>query len=188
MNNKPLRYFFFSPINSYDTFEADNYANMQVARNIYGTLVSDLIDGVPQGIVAESWDVSSDGKIWKFKIRKNLTFEDGSPLSPEIVLLNFKRILWLTRKEGLVLNSLLPEIQSWKSMNDESKSIFLNEKKELIFKFIHRPVSLLEAISQPIYGIAHPDCFDHEGKWKNIMSTIASGQYRISDRNEIQFI
>jgi ABC-type transport system substrate-binding protein len=187
MESNVLKYWFWWPIRTLDTHEADTPPVMQIARNIYGTLVSEYVDGKAQGILAKDWTISSDGKEWKFKLREHLTFDDGSPITPESILLNFKRILWLTKEEGLVLNSLLPEVKHWKSMNEKSDNIFINKNHELVFRFIRRPISLFEAIGQPIYGIANPKCFDENGKWKDPMCTSSSGQYKI-DKIESNYI
>lgn len=40
-------------------------------------------------------------------------------------------------------------------------------------------MSLFEEISMPIYGIAHPKCFDSTGEWTGNGCPSASGQYRI---------
>ena len=181
---KALKYWFWWPIRTYDTFEADTPPVMQLARNIYATLVSDYIDGVPQGILAKDWEISPDGKVWRFHLRSDLKFDDGSPITPEIILLNFKRILWLTKEEGLVLNSLLPEVKAWTSMHTPSKSIYIERGGVLVFHFDRRPIGLFEAIGQPIYGVAHPSSFDKDGKWLNPLHTIASGQYAIKKRGE----
>jgi peptide/nickel transport system substrate-binding protein len=39
---------------------------------------------------AESWKASAGGKIWTFKIRKGITFHDGSPLTADDVVWSFK--------------------------------------------------------------------------------------------------
>ncbi len=128
MEKVSLKYWFWWPIKTLDTHEADTPPVMQIARNIYATLVSEYIDGKAQGILAQEWTVGPDGKEWRFKLRPNLQFDDGTPITPEVILLNFKRILWLTKKEGLVLNSLLPEVKNWKSMNEETKNIVIENK------------------------------------------------------------
>lgn len=182
MEQPPLRYWFWWPIRTYDTFEADTPPVMQLARNIYATLASSYIGGKPQGILAKEWRVSPDGKEWRFLLRTDLTFSDGSPITPEIVLLNFRRILWLTRKEGLVLNSLLPDVASWTSINHPSRALLLENGNELVFRFVRRPISLFEAINQPLYGIAHPKCFDEAGQWRDPLCAISSGQYTVAER------
>ncbi len=42
---------------------------------------------------AESWNVSKDGIVWTFKIRKGNAFEDGSALDAEAVKFSFERTL-----------------------------------------------------------------------------------------------
>ncbi|WP_022669098.1 ABC transporter substrate-binding protein [Desulfospira joergensenii] len=44
---------------------------------------------------AESWEVSKDGLVWTFKIRKGIHFEDGSVLDARAVKFSFERTLKL---------------------------------------------------------------------------------------------
>lgn len=44
-------------------------------------------------MAAESWTVSPDGLQWTFKIRKGITFDDGSPLNAEAVRYSLDRTL-----------------------------------------------------------------------------------------------
>ncbi len=44
-------------------------------------------------MVAESWSVSPDGMVWTFKIRKGITFDDGTPLDARAVKFSFERVL-----------------------------------------------------------------------------------------------
>jgi peptide/nickel transport system substrate-binding protein len=40
--------------------------------------------------LAESWDMSADGKTWTFKLRQGVTFHDGEPFNAAAVLTNFQ--------------------------------------------------------------------------------------------------
>jgi nickel transport system substrate-binding protein len=55
-----------------------------------------LVDNTPHGIapaLAESWDISPDGREYIFHLRKGVTFHDGEPFNAEAVKLNFDAIL-----------------------------------------------------------------------------------------------
>ena len=45
--------------------------------------------------LAESHTVTSDGLVWEFKLRPNIKFHDGSPLTAEDVVYSFRRVLAL---------------------------------------------------------------------------------------------
>ncbi len=180
MNTQPLRYWFWYLPTTLDTAKADRAGVMTIAKNIYAPLVSTFLDGKPQGMIAENWAVDNTGKTWRFKIRAGIVFDDGSPITPEIVLQNFRRILWLTRKDGLLLNSLLPEVSKWENYTAPLKSVYV-DGDEIVFKFNRRPMNLFEEISMPIYGIASPKCFDENGKWEDSFCAVSSGQYKIKE-------
>ncbi|SMC25959.1 peptide/nickel transport system substrate-binding protein [Desulfacinum hydrothermale DSM 13146] len=44
-------------------------------------------------MAAESWQVSEDGRVWTFKIRKGIRFDDGTPLDARAVKFSFERVL-----------------------------------------------------------------------------------------------
>ncbi len=41
--------------------------------------------------LAEKWEVSRDGKVWTFHLRRNVKFHDGNPLDAAAVVWNFER-------------------------------------------------------------------------------------------------
>jgi peptide/nickel transport system substrate-binding protein len=41
--------------------------------------------------LAEKWDVSADGRVWTFQLRRNVKFHDGTPLDAGAVVWNFER-------------------------------------------------------------------------------------------------
>lgn len=52
----------------------------------YDTLTESGPDGSAQPSIAESWDVSSDGKKWAFKLRKGVEFHNGKSLTADDVV------------------------------------------------------------------------------------------------------
>lgn len=73
----------FYPVVS--TANSSNYGITYWTHNFYDTLVKYSTDGEIVGALAESWDVSDDGKTYTFKIRDGVKFSDGSDLTSEAV-------------------------------------------------------------------------------------------------------
>jgi peptide/nickel transport system substrate-binding protein len=64
----------------------------RITTQIYEGLV--LFDGATTRIkpgLAESWDISPDGKVWTFHLRQGVTFQDGTPFDASAVKANFDR-------------------------------------------------------------------------------------------------
>lgn len=181
MSKAVFKYLYWLLPESYDPYQSDSFASMPVAKNIYAPLVSTFLDGKPQGMIAESWEMSQDGKVWRFKIRKGLKFQDGTPITPEIVLKNFRRILWLTKASGLALNRAMPEVAKWEDYSLPLKSLSA-DGDNIVFRFAAPPENLFEDLEKPLFGIANPVCFDQAGKWLNEKCLYESGQYKIEKR------
>lgn len=88
------------------------YAGEMYAQTIlYDTLVR-VTDKNESGIepcLAESWEISPDGKVYTFHIRKGVTFTDGNPCDAHAIKANFDAILenrtrhtWLEMMHHLV--------------------------------------------------------------------------------------
>ena len=67
-------------------YETDGNSFM-VCDNIYEALVAyaDESTALEPGL-AESWDISSDGKTYTFKLRKGVKFHDGTPFNSNAVV------------------------------------------------------------------------------------------------------
>jgi len=75
-----------------DPWNANDTNTMLVTRQIFETLV----DYDPAGFkivpkLAETWSVSSDGRVWTFALRRGVKFHDGTDLDAAAVVLNFDR-------------------------------------------------------------------------------------------------
>ncbi len=72
---------------------------LRIAGAIFDTLIREDLSkggaGVPDiaPALAESWTVSDDGVTYTFKLRKGVTFHDGTPFDAKAVQANFDRLL-----------------------------------------------------------------------------------------------
>jgi peptide/nickel transport system substrate-binding protein len=62
-----------------------------VHYNIFEGLTRIAMDGAVTPLLAESWDVTPDGKTYTFHLRKGLKFSDGSPMDAHAVKFSFER-------------------------------------------------------------------------------------------------
>src|SRR3954463_6729329 len=72
-----------------------DYRSTVVIRNIYEGLVG-LVGSATdefEGLVAESWEANEDQSVWTFKLRPELTFQDGSPCDSAAVKASYERML-----------------------------------------------------------------------------------------------
>ncbi len=65
------------------------HVNDTVAR---GLTHMDYANPLPQGAVAESWEISEGGTVYDFAIRPGLTFHDGTPIDAAAVKRTFDRM------------------------------------------------------------------------------------------------
>lgn len=83
-------------------------APMPIYAFVYDALVEYGEGGEIKPGLAESWDISPDGKVYTFRLRKGVQFSDGSPFDAKAVKFSMDR-LKLKRSAG------------WMSMDDFSK-------------------------------------------------------------------
>jgi peptide/nickel transport system substrate-binding protein len=89
-----------------DPQESFEFSGSDIANNLYGSLVSfvpaDLSKGY-QPDIAESWEVSGDGKVFTFKIRPGLKFTSGNPVTARDVEFSLRRAVALEKTPSFIL-------------------------------------------------------------------------------------
>jgi len=76
-----------------DPHQSTAAVDRQVFQNLYDKLVdvNQNLEIVP--MLAVSWTISQDGKVYTFRLRPNVVFHDGTPFNAEAVKYNFERML-----------------------------------------------------------------------------------------------
>ena len=64
--------------------------NIQLSQTLFDPLVCGDADLKPEPCLAESW--KAEGKVWTFKLRPNVKFSDGSPMTSADVLFTMDRV------------------------------------------------------------------------------------------------
>jgi glutathione transport system substrate-binding protein len=88
-----LRVSYGNDINHLDFHTGSGYEMMWVAMNVGCGLVDITPDGKFVGDAAESWQLSPDGLIYTFKLRKNVLFHDGTKMDAAAVKFSIDRLM-----------------------------------------------------------------------------------------------
>ncbi len=89
-------------VSTYNPFEAE--VTNEAWNLIYETLVTLGLDGHYYPRLATSWSVSDDGLVWRFTLRKGVTFHDGTPFTVANVVWTVERLR--TSPSGLVVEMI----------------------------------------------------------------------------------
>jgi peptide/nickel transport system substrate-binding protein len=83
-------------------------------HQIYEPLIIRDAQGKPLPALAESWSITSDPTVWEFRLRRGVTFHDGSPFTAEDVVFSLER----ARQPTSGMRGLLASIESVRKADD----------------------------------------------------------------------
>jgi peptide/nickel transport system substrate-binding protein len=156
-----------------DPGQALGLHTLRVTHEIFETLVNtrdDSTEIVPG--VAESWQVSSDGLGWTFKLRRGVRFHDGTPLDAAAVKFTFDR----------VIDPAHPHAKSGKwsfvvGYLSSVKSVEVVDPLTVRLYLKYPTSSLLPLLALPNCAIVSPTAFAHAPADFNARP-VGSGRYR----------
>lgn len=122
----------------------------RVFRNIFDSLVFQEKDGSFQPWLATSWTKSEDGKEYTFKLRTDVTFQDGIAFNAAAVKANFDHIFSGGRGQA---RSLLGTFSSAEVVDEHTIKMILSEPFE----------PLLSGLSSAFLGISSPKALEQYG-------------------------
>ena len=89
--------------------------NFVLMHQMYETLVNRTADGKLKPLLATEWKMlESDPTVWEFKLRPNVKFHDGTPLTAKDVVFSLNR----ARGPNAQVKSLLASVDSIKAVDD----------------------------------------------------------------------
>jgi peptide/nickel transport system substrate-binding protein len=94
-------------------------ATHTVNHQIYEPLIIRDHQGKPLPALAEAWAITSEPTVWEFKLRKGVTFHDGSPFTADDVIFSFDR----ARLPTSYMKALLASIESMAKVDDHTLQI-----------------------------------------------------------------
>ncbi len=129
--------------------------------------------------LAESWEMSKDGKEWTFHLRKGIQFHDGEGFNADAVIANFDRMKLGVKKSSfypLDINSHYPGLKEYSKVDDYTfKLNFENPSPTQIYNMVN--------FGSAIYS---PKCFDVEGNFNGIAQ--GTGPFKIVENVKDEYV
>jgi peptide/nickel transport system substrate-binding protein len=136
--------------------------------SVYDTLVyldpetGDFVPGL-----AQSWEISGDGRTYTFHLRNDVTFHDGTPFNAQAVLANIGYTLDPDHHSQRAA-AMLGEFESTEVIDDHTVALHLREPF----------APLLDSLSQVYLGIASPSALETWGPTEYQFHQVGTGPYR----------
>ncbi|MFS0726928.1 staphylopine-dependent metal ABC transporter substrate-binding lipoprotein [Paenibacillus sp. 1P07SE] len=149
--------------------------SMPAQGMVYESLVENTADGI-KPLLAESWDISEDGKIYTFHLRQDVTFHDGEPFNAEAVKLNI---------EAVQRNA---EKHTWIKLSTQLEDIVVVDEftLQLTLKETYYPALLELSMTRPYVFLSPKDFIDGETK-DGVSGYNGTGPYKLVEQVTDQF-
>ena len=91
---------------SLDPAEVFEFTASEVLGNAYQGLVGYDVNDVSDifGVIAESWEISEDGKTFTFSIRPDMQFASGNPITAADAVFSLQRVIKLDKSPAFILS------------------------------------------------------------------------------------
>jgi len=155
-----------------DTLDAhfvNTAADIEIAKMLGEPLVYMDVENVGEIIpgLAESWEVSEDGLVYTFKLRQDVEFHDGTPLTAQDYAWTFQRMFEIESMAA----QLLDKLESAEAVDDYTLQLTLTEPD---FSFIYTMAD--GPRNQPLLQSAVEEWGDAYGK-----HPVGVGSYRFKE-------
>lgn len=152
------------------------YSGEMAAQNmVFESLVINTKEGV-KPCLAESWEISKDGREYTFHLRKGVTFTDGEPFNAKAVKLNMDAIVG--NKERHAWLDLVNEIKSNEVVDEYTY--------KLVLKHPYYPTLVEMALTRPFRFIS-PKCFINGTTKDGVNGYSGTGPWVLSEHKDNQY-
>lgn len=146
------------------------YAGEMYAQEmLFETLVNIGPDGYTPSL-AESWEISEDGRIYTFKIREGVNFTDGTPCDAKAIEANFNAIL--ENKSRHTWLEMMKLLVSAEALDERTFRITMTEP--------YYPMLTELGVTRP-FAMISPNSMKDDSTKDGVNSLIGTGPYILKD-------
>ena len=153
-----------------DDINVHLYAGSMIAQGlVFEGLVENTSDGV-KPCLAESWDISDDGTVYTFHLRRDVKFTDGEPFNAAAVKANIDAVQ--ANKERHKWIVLSAKIKSCDVVDDYTVNLVLTEP--------YYPTLIELGLTRP-YRMMSPKSFKDGGTKDGVSYYAGTGAYKLGE-------
>jgi len=149
--------------------------SMPAQGMLYESLVENTEAGI-QPLLAESWDISEDGKVYTFHLRKGVTFHDGEPFDAEAVRKNIEAVQRNREKHSWIKLSTM--IASCNVIDEHTVELVLSQP--------YYPTLVELSMTRPYVFLSPKDFIDGETK-NGVNGFHGTGPYKLREHQVEQY-
>ena len=132
----------------------------------------------PQPNLAESWESNSSGNTWTFRLRKGVTFSDGSPLTAQDVVATLQYILDRANDEAATDHGYYVNLKYFVS------SVSAKDEQTVVIKTKRKYWGILYAMTFPILPAEHVQSDNPPGTGAYVVTNFQPASYIWLQANE----
>ncbi|OTP11151.1 nickel ABC transporter, nickel/metallophore periplasmic binding protein [Enterococcus sp. 10A9_DIV0425] len=151
------------------------YSGEMAAQNMVFEGLTKNEDGQVKPALAQSWDISPDGRVYTFKLRKNVKFSDGEAFNAQVVKMNMDAIM--ANKSRHAWLELVDEIADTKAIDPDTFQLTLKEP--------YYPTLTELGLTRPFRFIS-PNCFIDGGTKDGVKEYIGTGPWVLKEHTRDQ--
>lgn len=146
---------------------------------VWEPLITQDDNANPIGSLAETWEMSEDGKEWTFHLKKGVKFHDGEEFNADAVVANFDRMKIGVKPSNfypLDIDSHYPNLENYEKVDDHTfKLTFSQPSPTILYNMVN--------FGSPIYS---PQNFDEQGNFNGL--AIGTGPFKIVENELDQYV
>lgn len=157
--------------------------------SLYGVIYESLVtiddNGLPQPLLAETWETTDGGKTWTFTLRENIVFSDGTPLTAQDVVASGKYILDLANNKEVSDNGFYANIRYLVT------SFSAQDERTVVVKAARDYYGLLYSMTFPVVPATQVEMANPVGTGPYVVTSFLAGEagqaaeYMLLDANPL---